>query len=87
MRLIQKEITLIAGKGADAEPHADFVSRVAQIEFNAWHYVDSDLWASLASHIFDGLSRELCGPQNKVEDVRRELRQRIRSSQFEQQEA
>ena len=25
---------------------------IAQIEFNAWHYVDGDLWSSIASTIF-----------------------------------
>jgi hypothetical protein len=32
--------------------------RVLQIEFNAWHYTDSDLWSSLAANVFDRLSRE-----------------------------
>ena len=43
------------------------MSRAAQIEFNSWHYVDSDLWVSLASHIFDGLSEELRGRTDKAE--------------------
>jgi hypothetical protein len=28
---------------------------VAQIEFNAWHYVEGELWASLVEHIFHNL--------------------------------
>ncbi len=28
---------------------------VAQIEFNAWHYVEGELWASLVEHIFRNL--------------------------------
>lgn len=28
---------------------------VVQIEFNAWHYVEGDLWASLVEHIFRNL--------------------------------
>jgi len=31
-------------------------SHVCQIEFNAWHYIDVDLWASLAATIFDRLA-------------------------------
>jgi WD40 repeat protein len=31
-------------------------SHVCQIEFNAWHYIDVDLWASLAATIFDQLA-------------------------------
>jgi hypothetical protein len=29
---------------------------VVQIEFNAWHYMDADLWSSLAVRVFDELS-------------------------------
>jgi hypothetical protein len=87
MRLMQETVASIAGKDVQAERRFDSVSRAAQIEFNAWHYVDSDLWASLASHIFDGLSEELSGPGDKVEDTRRRLRRTIRSSQQEQKEA
>lgn len=31
-------------------------ARVCQIEFNAWHYIDADLWASLATTIFEQLA-------------------------------
>ena len=87
MRLMQETVASIAGKSARAEGSSDSVSRAAQIEFNAWHYVDSDLWASLASHIFDGLSEELRGPNETVEKIRQRLRRAIRSSQREQEEA
>lgn len=33
--------------------------RVVQIEFNAWHYLDANLWSSLAVRVFDRLSEEL----------------------------
>jgi hypothetical protein len=87
MRLMQESVQSIAGKNAAAEHNNGSVSRAAQIEFNAWHYVDSDLWASLASHIFDGLSEELRGPEDSVDKVRRELRRTIKSSKREQEEA
>jgi len=32
-----------------------FLVNVVQIEFNAWHYVDTNLWASLVTHIFERL--------------------------------
>jgi hypothetical protein len=32
-----------------------FWKRIVQIEFNAWHYVDGDLWASLVEHVFSEL--------------------------------
>jgi hypothetical protein len=32
-----------------------FYKHIIQIEFNAWHYVEGNLWASLVEHIFDNL--------------------------------
>lgn len=36
-------------------PTARFVERVVQIRFNAWQFVDANLWASLTSEFFDQL--------------------------------
>lgn len=35
-----------------------FCTRVKHIWFNAWHYSDDELWASLVTHIFEELSQE-----------------------------
>ena len=32
-----------------------YFKRIIQIEFNAWHYIEGNLWASLVQHIFDQL--------------------------------
>ena len=32
-----------------------FWKRIIQIQFNAWHYVEGELWASLVDHIFNQL--------------------------------
>jgi len=36
-----------------------FYENTIQIEFNAWHYSDGDLWASLVDHLFTSLRDEL----------------------------
>lgn len=41
---------------AKLQGDSPFCSDIVQIRFNAWHYVDSSLWASLVSHILDELS-------------------------------
>jgi hypothetical protein len=48
-------------------PQADvpFWKRIIQIEFNAWHYVEGELWASLVDHIFN----ELKFDENETEDL------------------
>ncbi len=47
-----------AAAGATAQPAAPrFVENVVQIRFNAWHYADANLWASLTAEFFDQLRR------------------------------
>jgi hypothetical protein len=45
-----------------------FHSDIVQIKFNAWHYIETNLWASLVEHIFSELDRWLLG---KAQDERR----------------
>ena len=44
-------------EGARAQPASkrDCHGHIAQIEFNAWHYQEGDLWASLVDHILRNL--------------------------------
>jgi KAP family P-loop domain len=66
----------------DEEPR--YCSSILQIEFNAWHYTESNLWASLVSHILEKLQEHLTGTrpaavageamrQEPVETLLREL--------------
>jgi hypothetical protein len=69
-------------------PSTRYARRVAQIEFNAWHYHDTNLWASLAIHIFDRLAHELGGTDvTQVEAARRKLHGKVSSSQTHRKEA
>jgi hypothetical protein len=38
---------------------SDYCARVVQIEFNAWHYAETNLWASLVHHILSQLHAAL----------------------------
>jgi KAP family P-loop domain len=40
---------------------------IVQVEFNAWHYAEVNLWASLVTHIFDTLNRHF-SPQEELKD-------------------
>lgn len=64
---------------AEGKPTA-FCSNVVQIPFNAWHYIDDNLWASLVSRIFDGLCDELTDVTTKPVVDREELFKRLQSS-------
>jgi hypothetical protein len=43
-------------------------SNIVQIRFNAWHYMEVNLWASLVDHIFRELDKWL-QPQQKQEEI------------------
>lgn len=55
MAQLHKEVGKIRASpdaGANGKP---FYKDIIQIEFNAWHYVEANLWASLVSHIFENM--------------------------------
>lgn len=60
MRLVHDHIErLSSGQPSPAAPEADseaFCDNVVQIRFNAWHYVETNLWASLVDHLFSQLA-------------------------------
>jgi hypothetical protein len=45
-------------RAAPGAPSA-YCKNIVQLWFNAWHYIDANLWASLTSEIFEGLGRQL----------------------------
>jgi hypothetical protein len=59
MRLMQQRIERLAAVAYRAETKNEetrYCSHVVQITFNAWHYMDANLWASLAAEIFNCLA-------------------------------
>jgi KAP family P-loop domain len=70
MALMQERITELSKLAAEGKPEAwPFCREVRQVRFNAWHYVDADLWASLAATLFD----ELAMPDTPREKLLQEL--------------
>ncbi|WFU91983.1 P-loop NTPase fold protein (plasmid) [Rhizobium sp. CC1099] len=58
MRLMQEYVDKISRREAtEAQNGGAFHENVVQIRFNAWHYVESNLWASLVDNIFVELDR------------------------------
>ena len=52
----RERIDFLAHSSAEREKRSErtaFHGRVAQIWFNAWNYVEANLWASLVTRIFD----------------------------------
>ncbi|MCP5105569.1 MAG: hypothetical protein GY950_19440, partial [bacterium] len=86
MKLLRDNIGKIIENESADDKTSPYVQRVAQIEFNAWHYLDADLWANLAIRIFDGLAKEIAGEkeepgyQNRYTQIRCRRRTEIESS-------
>ena len=51
----------------NSQKNIPFWKKIVQIRFNAWHYVEGELWASLVDHIFNQLSISETEPQSEVE--------------------
>jgi hypothetical protein len=58
---------------AGSAPRSTFCARVVQIEFNAWHYADTNLWASLAAFILDSLAAQVAPPADGAAMLARDL--------------
>jgi hypothetical protein len=96
MGLLRTRIREIAGQAAMAEqerrtdrslPRPDCCANVRQITFNAWHYVDVNLWASLVTRIFEGLAEPEEDDPNATkqqQEQQREQREQQRREIFKQ---
>ena len=74
MELMKNEIELLGQQNASF-----YCSRVVQVWFNAWHYMDTNLWASLASRVFEALAEQL-EKWNEPEDLRQNLFEKLQES-------
>ena len=59
MRLVHDAIAVRAESGGNSSDPGEisFTRHIVQIRFNAWHYAETNLWASLVDHIFTCLDR------------------------------
>ncbi len=66
MRKLEKEVAGLQDR-ARSDGDSPWCANIVQLWFNAWHYMDTNLWASLASEIFDGLAVAVARDQKLVE--------------------
>ena len=59
------------------QPGNAFHKQIVPIRFNAWHYLDTNLWASLVSEIFDQLFAFLESPEEKEQAKLENLKKQI----------
>ena len=69
MRLIKQHVEDIAGRSKRVgRERTAYCSAVRQIDFNAWHYADDNLWASLMTRILQGV-----GSPKQLSELSQEL--------------
>ncbi|HET7230828.1 MAG TPA: P-loop NTPase fold protein [Longimicrobium sp.] len=54
MELMRQQIAKLGSENPDF-----YCERVVQVWFNAWHYMDTNLWASLAARVFEEMAEQL----------------------------
>ena len=55
MRQQVEKLSRSARKSPKKQNEIGYYKNIVQIEFNAWHYIEGNLWASLVDHIFANL--------------------------------
>jgi len=60
-------------KRAQKEENSPWCANIVQVKFNAWHYIDTNLWANLTSEVFEGLSAALVKSGDHKDFVRERL--------------
>jgi KAP family P-loop domain len=79
MDMIYKSVEANAA-AARGGTSTSFVSHIAQIRFNAWHYTEANLWASLVDNIFRGIFEYLrpdSADEKAIRDQRNDLMSQI----------
>lgn len=79
MAKLREEINDRATRGAKDLVNSPYYSRIVQIDFNAWHYVESNLWASLVEHVFSNLKLTTGETEETIKQRRQKLAAKIDS--------
>ena len=75
MEQLQRTIPRLA-----ANNDSPYCQGIAQIHFNAWSYLDANLWAGIVTRIFEGLSEYISGDtkaNKEKEAIERELSEQL----------
>jgi len=69
MRRLQSFVSRLSRAARESERRqcdVGFYKNVLQVEFNAWHYAEGNLWASLVEHLFSNLRLDPKEPDSEV---------------------
>jgi TIR domain-containing protein/KAP-like P-loop domain-containing protein len=78
MRKRVKDLALAAQASGKPQRECAYYKNIAQIEFNAWHYMEGDsLWACLVEHIFSNLGFPQDTTEAAVEARQKDILEKI----------
>ncbi|WP_181790583.1 P-loop NTPase fold protein [Myxococcus llanfairpwllgwyngyllgogerychwyrndrobwllllantysiliogogogochensis] len=86
MHHLRKRVEELAGRAVKSQrPQREvaFYKNIIQIEFNAWHYAEGNLWASLVEHIFRNLRKRQDEPEADIGKRRDDLLTRLAQREAE----
>ncbi|WP_028067923.1 P-loop NTPase fold protein [Solirubrobacter soli] len=84
MRRLRGRVAELAGDARDSgqmQKDVAWHKRIVQIEFNAWHYAEGNLWASLVEHILGNLRLSEDEDEDVVERRRNAVERQIVTQQ------
>jgi hypothetical protein len=87
MSKIRRRVEELTKLAAISEGETQIWSNIADIEFNAWQYVETDLWAALLHHIFGKLTREQRREMSEFDTARTQALTKITEHEAEVTEA
>lgn len=88
MNKIRRHVSQLDKAARRAESNNEkcgYCGGIVQIEFNAWHYIESNLWASLVEHVFSELDNWLRDEKSLDADKRDALFHQLKSAQEQKQ--
>ena len=71
MSKIRRRVKDLTSLAASGDTDVQIWGNVAEIEFNAWQYVETDLWAALLHHIFSKLTPEQVKQMSELDASRK----------------
>jgi hypothetical protein len=81
MAQLQKQVDIYTKAPNTKEDSQKYMNKIIHINFNAWHYIDSNIWASLATGIFEGIAEsQIQGDEKSLESKRRDLQKKLSST-------
>ncbi len=86
MEKMKSEINELIERARKNGWESTFHTQVVQITFNAWHYSDANLWASLVSYIFEELAKA-ASPAETEQEARARLFKELQTAKELREEA